>query len=58
MTPVEHPEVADTEVPGAGFELAFDDYGIRDGAWSAPGVSYRWKLEHEAAGRRWERVDV
>ncbi len=56
VTPVENVGVAVNGGAADGFTLGFDDYGIRDGAWTADGVSYRWKFEHEALGRRWEGV--
>jgi hypothetical protein len=54
VTPVENPEVIEQTPSGAGFTLAFEGFGIRDGAWTSDGVSYAWKLRHEALGRRWE----
>ncbi|MCK5489789.1 MAG: hypothetical protein KAI98_07360, partial [Gemmatimonadetes bacterium] len=54
VTPVEIPEVLANDGPGPGFKLAFEDYGIRDGAWSADGISYGWKLQHDALDRQWE----
>ncbi len=54
VTPVEIPEVLANDDPGPGFKLAFEDYGIRDGAWSAEGISYGWKLQHDALDRQWE----
>ncbi len=54
VTPVEFPEVLANVGPGPGFKLAFEDYGIRDGAWSADGISYGWKLQHDALDRQWE----
>ncbi len=54
VSAVENPEVQADAASGAGFGLAFDDYGIRDGAWPAAGVTYSWKLRHDALGRRWE----
>ncbi len=35
------------------FVLAFDDYGIRDGAWTAGEATYEWELQHDALDRRW-----
>ncbi len=54
VTPVEIPDVLASDGPGPGFQLAFEDYGIRDGAWSADGISYGWKLQHDALDRQWE----
>ena len=54
VTPVEFPEVLANVGLGPGFKLAFEDYGIRDGAWSADGISYGWKLQHDALDRQWE----
>ena len=54
VSPVENPEIVAAGQAGAGFTLGFDDYGIRDGAWSPDGTAYEWKLRHEALGRRWE----
>lgn len=54
VSPVERPEVIPAPGAGPGFGLAFEDFGIRDGAWNAEGTSYRWRLRHEALGRRWE----
>lgn len=57
VTPLENPRVLDGSAAGnseAGFELAFDDLGIRDGAWEAAGISYRWKLRHDALDRSWD----
>ncbi len=54
VTPVEIPEVLANVGPGPGFKFAFEDYGIRDGAWSAEGISYGWKLQHDALDRQWE----
>ena len=53
VSPVENPEVV-AAASGPGFEFAFEDYGIRDGAWTPDGVTYQWKLRHEALERRWE----
>jgi len=54
VSPVENPEMQADASSGEGFGLAFDDYGIRDGAWPAAGVKYTWKLRHDALGRRRE----
>jgi len=54
VSPVENPEIAAAGQNRAGFTLGFDDYGIRDGAWTAAGITYEWKLRHDALGRRWE----
>jgi len=54
VSPVENPEVVDAGKVGAGFSLAFDDYGIRDGAWTPDGIVFEWELRHDALGRRWE----
>jgi len=56
VTPLENPEVLVGEDDGPGFEVAFDDFGIRDGAWSADGISYDWQLRHGALSRQWEGV--
>jgi len=58
VSPVERPQVIQSNAaePGAGFALSFDDYGIRDGAWTADGISYRWELRHSALDRSWEGV--
>ena len=40
-------------VTGDGFRVAFDDFGIRDGAWTADGISYDWQLRHGALEREW-----
>ena len=56
VTPVENPEVLVGENGGDGFQVAFDDFGIRDGTWSADGISYDWKLRHGALKRQWEGV--
>jgi len=56
VTPVENLEVLADDGLGAGFQLAFDDYGIKDGAWSADEISYGWKLRHGALDRQWEGV--
>lgn len=54
VTPVENPEVVDAGKVTAGFNLAFEDYGIRDGAWTPGGIIFEWELRHDALGRRWE----
>jgi hypothetical protein len=54
VSPVENPEMQLDAASSSGFGLTFDDYGIRDGAWPAAGVTYTWKLRHDAWGRRWE----
>jgi hypothetical protein len=54
VTPVENPEVLVGEDDGFGFRVAFDDFGIRDGAWTAKGISYDWQLRHGALDRKWE----
>lgn len=51
VSPVEAPEAR--PAAGPGFELAFEDYGIRDGAWTADEVKYEWTLRHDALDRRW-----
>jgi hypothetical protein len=51
---VENPEAIVGSDPDPGFTLAFDDYGIRDGAWTSGGVTYVWRLRHDALGRHWE----
>lgn len=51
VSPVENPTVS--SVDAAGFALAFEDYGIRDGAWPATDATYEWEFEHRALGRRW-----
>jgi hypothetical protein len=56
VTPAENPEVLAGEGDGSGFRVVFDDFGIRDGAWSADGISYAWKFRHEALKRQWEGV--
>ena len=56
VTPIENPEVLVGEDGGPGLKVAFDDFGIRDGAWSADGISYDWQLRHEALNRQWEGV--
>ncbi|NNK47302.1 MAG: hypothetical protein HKP01_00355 [Gemmatimonadetes bacterium] len=56
VTPIENVEIVGIGAATGGFTLVFDDYGIRDGAWTADEVSYRWKFEHEALGRRQEGV--
>jgi hypothetical protein len=56
VSPVEKPEVIAGSNPDPGFTLAFDDYGIRDGAWTSGSATYAWKLRHEALGRQWEGV--
>ncbi|MGB5673337.1 MAG: hypothetical protein WBO43_02190 [Gemmatimonadota bacterium] len=53
VTPVENPEVLLGEDDGFGFRVAFDDFGIRDGAWTADGISYDWQLRHGALEREW-----
>jgi len=60
VSPVEKPEVdvAGESGSGTGFTVLFDDYGIRDGAWTAEGISYRWKLRHEALDRQWDGVST
>lgn len=54
VSPVENPEVIVGSDSDPGFTLAFDDYGIRDSAWTSGGVTYVWKLRHEALDRQWE----
>jgi hypothetical protein len=54
VTPAENLRVVAGALAAPGFILEFDDYGIRDGAWTSDGVSYRWRLEHDEAGRSWE----
>ena len=54
VTPAENARVVAGPTAATGFDLEFEDYGIRDRAWTADGVSYRWRLEHEEAGRSWE----
>jgi len=58
VSPVERPEVIVGSDSDSGFTLAFDDYGIRDGAWTSGGVTYTWKLRHDALGRHWEGVSA
>jgi len=58
VTPVENPEAREASESGAGLTLAFEDYGIRDGAWTADGISYAWALRHEVLSRRWEGVSA
>ena len=53
VSPLENPEATRGSNDGAGFTLAFEDYGIKDGAWSAEGVSYQWELQHGALDRAW-----
>lgn len=58
VSPVEHvrtgagPRRAG-EDPAPGFELSFEDYGVRDGAWSAEEVVYEWEFNHAALDRTW-----
>jgi hypothetical protein len=54
VSPIENPTVASGSATG--FVLGFDDYGIRDGAWSATDVTYEWELEHSSLDRRWRGV--
>lgn len=54
VTPVEHPEVVAARESKGGLGLAFEDYGIRDGAWTSVGTSYRWTLRHDALERVWQ----
>ena len=54
VSSVENPEAIVGSDPDPGFTLAFDDYGIRDGAWTSGGVTYVWRLRHDALGRHWE----
>jgi hypothetical protein len=58
VSPLERPEVAaaGNVGPHPGFTIGFDDYGIRDGAWTADGVSYHWEFLHPALDRHWYGV--
>jgi hypothetical protein len=51
VSPVESPDVTGSR--SAGFELSFEDYGIRDGAWKSADVTYEWTFRHDALDRRW-----
>jgi hypothetical protein len=55
VSPVEHPRVVIADGRGSelGFGLAFEDYGIRDGAWTDDGISYEWEFRHSALDRNW-----
>ncbi len=53
VTPIENVEVENDFADETGFMVSFDDLGIRDGVWRAPGTTYRWDLEHRALGLRW-----
>jgi hypothetical protein len=53
VSPIEGPEVVAAAEPGAGFQLAFEDYGLRDGYWSPADRTYEWTLREEASNRRW-----
>lgn len=57
VTPVEHPRVTEPAAPDGGFTLAFEDYGIRDGAWTSAGTSYDWRLRHEVLDRAWSGTE-
>ncbi len=55
VSPIERPAV---DSVGArplsdGFRLTFEDFGIRDGAWTGDGVTYQWHLSHDALGIAW-----
>ena len=55
VAPLESPRVESTGGEGSspGFVISFDDYGIRDGAWTGEGLSYRWEFRHSAFDRSW-----
>ena len=52
VTPVENPAVSARHETGVALE--FDDYGIRDGPWTADGTTYEWTFRHDARDLAWE----
>jgi hypothetical protein len=63
VSPIERPEATtpsrqtDGDARSGGFDLAFEDFGVRDGAWTADGVTYEWELQHDALGRHWQGAE-